>query len=176
MLVIVNGYQRDVEVFKEWRTGLWKCKVGKALVYWRIGKEKPYVKIPGKSFYAFKDSIPLIIEFLKEYKRMVTIHKETPVLSFEGETGESEYKEQHKENDPDYVSGVPLWLKEVKIWQTCSGKYRSYKRRVRVPLNYKSIAEHYLPYCCNCVHRVECANRCLTPELFSKDKLLEELK
>ena len=175
MLVNLRGIEREVSVKKE--RGTWVCRVGKAKVYWNSKYDEPYVLINGVSYDEVKKHKPLIIEFLKEYKRLVTLPKEVPAMAYEGEgQTNTAYKYQPIIADKDYVSSVPKWIREIKIKQVCSGPKRTFVRGIRVPQEYKQIVEQYMPYCCNCCHRVECDAACLTPVENSAEEMLDGLE
>lgn len=175
MIITLNGETRDIKVKKE--NNVWIARVDRAIVYWGIGYDSPWVKIPGKTFEQVKKEKPVIVEFLKEYKRVLLELKKTPPLSFEGEERivNSNSSTSNTKTDVNYVSGVPKWMTELKTWKVCSGKVRTYKRRVQIPQEHKELATQYISFCCNCVHRVECNAPCIHPESKSKETILEEI-
>jgi hypothetical protein len=172
MVVTLNG--KSTEIFVKKQGNVWVCRVGKAKVYWNKKYTEPYVILPGKTYAEIKKMKPLIITYLREYKRIVTELKKLPPLSFEGEgKTDTEYKYQPEKHVEGYVSAVPKWLTDVKIKQVCSGPKRTFTRGIRIPQEYKDMAKKYMTYCCNCPHRVECEIPCLTPDINSRQDILE---
>jgi len=176
MLITVNGIEKEVNVIK--KGNVWVCRVGEAIAYWNAKYQMPYVICKGKTLQEINEMKPVIVAYLREYKRLVTLEKKPSPLSFEGEgITDSEYREQKSEKkEKHYVSGVPQWLREVKIKQLCSGPKRTFYRGIRIPQEYKDMAKKYIPFCCNCVHRVNCDTPCLLPEVKSQETLLEGIE
>jgi ribonuclease HI len=106
----------------------------------------------------------------------MSVERKVPPMSFEGEGKTTEYRESTSSSNNDYVSAVPKWLRDVKIKQVCSGPKRTFTRGIKIPQEYKDMANKYMSYCCNCKHRVECEIPCLTPELSSQEQILEGIE
>jgi ribonuclease HI len=174
MLVTVNGVEKEVAVKKQ--GSIWICRVGNAKVYWREKYVTPYVILHGKSLTEINRLKPAIIAYLREYKLALSIEKKVPPMSFEGEGKITEYKYNPGESKDNYVSAVPKWLRDVKIKQICSGPIRTFTRGIKIPQEYKDMAKKYMPYCCNCAHRVNCDMPCLTPDVNSKETILEGIE
>lgn len=174
MIVAVNGIERDVMVKKQ--GSIWVCRVGKAKVYWREKYATPYVILHGKTLNEINKMKPTIVAYLREYKRLISMEKKVPPMSFEGEGKTTEYKPSTSSAKEDYVSAVPKWLRDVKIKQVCSGPKRTFTRGIKIPQEYKEMAKNYMQYCCNCKHRVECEIPCFTPELNSQEPILEGIE
>lgn len=171
MKILLNGIERDVTVKAE-GNGLWKCTVGKALIYWRAGYTTPYVLIKGQTLEVVNQHKPTIVKFLKEYKRLVSQPKAQPVMAYVGDETDLEYASKARHHDPEYVSGCPLWLTNLKEWKLCKGPKYTYMRRVRLPKEHKSLADTYTPHCCVCPMRADCDQPCTSPEFYKTQELL----
>lgn len=171
MKVTVRGIEREVTVRRE-NEEVFRCHVGKALVFWSVKYQQPYVMIKGSPLDVIMKWRPMIVEYLKEYKRLVSKPKSTPPIAIEGDESDYVYQQKMRHHDPEYVSGCPLWLTQLKEWKLCQGKKHTYMRRVRLPVEHKDLAVKYLPHCCNCQERVGCIQPCLNPEFMCKQEIL----
>lgn len=171
MFITIRGIEKHVQMIND-SGDTWTYSVGKAKATKSKTQTVPFVRIPGKTFPQFKKYVPLIHEFVLEYKRLVAIPSTPAPLSIVGETPDSVYRYQKQDPKKNYVSSVPKWITEMKEWKVCSGPHRTYKRRVRLPLESKELAEKYLPFCCSCHYRVDCNQACAAPETFSEVELI----
>lgn len=169
MLITINGISRDVHFVEEGKSYT-RFTVGKANV--KINsKGQPFVWIRDKKFPEFKRYIPLIISFVTEYKRLVSEPSSPAPLSIVGATPDAKYQYRKADPQKNYVSSVPQWITELKEWKVCSGPFRTYKRRVRLPEEHRKQVEMYLPFCCACEFRADCKQPCVSPEVCSTEEL-----
>ena len=176
MRVQVNNVEKEVTMHK--KENVWVCRVGNTRVYWDENYPTPYIIMPGKNMAEVNQYRPYIVAYLREYTRIMSIQKNIPMLSYEGEalTSRGSTHTGTRQEPLDNVSGIPKWLRERKIKQLCSGPKRTYERRVKIPQEDKVLAKKYIAYCCNCVHRVECDAPCNHPEINSKETTIKQIE
>lgn len=170
LMITVQGYTKAVELVEETKSSV-RFRVGLANV--RVSKtgSKPYIWIPGKRYPEFKHYIPMIMEYVFEYKRLVSEPGNPAPISITDATPDAKYRYQKASPRENYVSSVPKWITEIKEWKVCSGPYRTYSRRVRVPEEYAETVEKYLPFCCQCQYRSDCDQPCLSPLVSIQEEL-----
>lgn len=174
MLIKLNGIQREVNlVFVNNCETEEQYEVGKAKVYFRK-KGNHFVNIKGIKFNAYKRFVPFIIDFVLEYKRLAILGNKTNPYSFVGEGNRNtEYVYKPQSVKENYLSGVPKWITELKIWKWCCGEHRKYWRRIDVPQEFKPIVLQYKDHCCKCAYRQCCNGPCLCPEINCSQELFK---
>lgn len=169
MFININGITKEVHFVEEGKSYT-RFQVGKANI--KINSAgKPFVWIHDKKFPEFRRHIPLIMSFVTEYKRLVSEPGTAAPISIVGATPDAKYRYKKSEGQGNYVSSVPLWITELKEWKVCSGPFRTYKRRVRLPEEHQKQVELYLPFCCACEFRADCKQPCVTPEICCTEEL-----
>lgn len=169
MQITIKGYTKEVNLIEQGKSYT-HFKVGKAHI--KINLEgKPYIWIRGKKYPEFVHHIPLIMEFVYEYKRLVSQPSAPAPLSIVDATPDAKYRYKRAVGSKNYVSSVPKWITDLKEWKVCSGPFRTYRRRVRLPQEYRAQVEMYLPFCCACEFRADCEQPCVSPEICSQEEL-----
>ena len=172
MITIVNGIERDVRLLRKDSKGYFVYKVGKAIAIWREGQDRPFVRIKGASTSDCMRAAYKVKAFIDEYNYWITQPIESSKLSFEGEgQTDSPYKETQYVPKYGYISGVPEWMRKLKLKQLCSGPKRTYVRGIRIPQEHKEMVQKYAPLCAKCLYRENCDTPCLYPEVNSSDTI-----
>lgn len=171
VMIQVGKYTRPVSIKYLSRENV-SGYVGKAYFSWDYGKYAlPFVKIKGIQ-NVDDGTRKLVADFIIAYFKILKEGKRKSPLHFEESNKQSPSKP--RESGENYVSGVPLWMREEhKLWRVCHCKNgSSYLRRTRFKPESREIVEFYLPYCSQCIYRTQCEKACTKPEAISKEKFV----
>jgi hypothetical protein len=183
-IISVEGFEREVEVLR--KGNVFVGYVGNHLFLWDKDKypdgpkilidkwnRKYYSKIcnfHGQPYnYNNRNIYPIrkmVAAYLSAYAVALRSNNKSP-MHFNHMTEEEKElareRAQFRKRISNYISGVPVWLREKKVWSLCKWPNRDdkfYERRTTWAEEDWDLVEEWLPICSKCDKRNDEVNPC----------------